>query len=78
MAPVLTLTEAQDHPAARTRSAWIHVGGHAQPAPAPRFSATPPGLPSPPQERGAGSAALAGWGIDDTRRAALQAAGIML
>lgn len=77
-APVLTFAEAQAHPAALERQAWITVAGHAQPAPAPRFSATPSDTPSAPQPRGAGTAALGGWGISEHRRAALRAAGILL
>lgn len=76
--PVLDFAEAAAHPATSARKAWVTVCGHAQPAPAPRFSATPATTPTPPQPRGTGAGALAGWGIDATRRAALQAAGIML
>ena len=76
--PVLNFAEAQAHPAAQERNAWVRVAGHPQPAPAPRFSATPTATPAPPQSRGAGADALDGWGITDTRRKALRAAGIML
>lgn len=76
--PVLSFAEAQAHPAAQERAAWVTVAGHPQPAPAPRFSATPTATPTPPQPRGAGADALDGWGISDTRRQALRAAGIML
>jgi len=76
--PVLSFAEAQAHPAAQERNAWVRVAGHPQPAPAPRFSATPTAIPTPPQPRGAGADALDGWGITDTRRKALRAAGIML
>ncbi|HET6183876.1 MAG TPA: CaiB/BaiF CoA-transferase family protein [Acetobacteraceae bacterium] len=41
-APVLTMTEAKEHPHAKARAAFVDVGGVAQPAPAPRFSRTPP------------------------------------
>jgi alpha-methylacyl-CoA racemase len=40
-APVLSLTEAPQHPANTARNAFIEVDGVIQPAPAPRFSATP-------------------------------------
>lgn len=76
--PVLNFAEAQAHPATQERAAWVTVAGHPQPAPAPRFSATPTATPTPPQPRGAGADALDGWGITDTRRQALRAAGIML
>ena len=39
-APVLRLTEAPDHAAARARGSYIDVDGVTQPAPAPRFSRT--------------------------------------
>jgi alpha-methylacyl-CoA racemase len=40
-APVLSMTEAPDHPHNRARSAFVEVDGISQPAPAPRFSRTP-------------------------------------
>jgi len=76
--PVLSLAEAQDHPANRARSLWVEVAGHLQPAPAPRFSQTPAALPRPPAPRGSGAGALAAWGIDETRISALRARQIML
>lgn len=46
-APVLTLAEAPAHAHNRARSAFVSVGGHPQPAPAPRFSQSPAGTPQP-------------------------------
>jgi alpha-methylacyl-CoA racemase len=40
-APVLSLTEAPQHPHNVARGTFIEVGGITQPAPAPRFSRTP-------------------------------------
>ncbi len=40
-APVLSIAEAPLHPHARSRDAYVDVGGIRQPAPAPRFSRTP-------------------------------------
>ncbi|MEO1044274.1 MAG: CaiB/BaiF CoA-transferase family protein [Pseudomonadota bacterium] len=40
-APVLSLTEAPDHPHNAARQTYIAVDGMVQPAPAPRFSETP-------------------------------------
>ena len=40
-APVLTMSEAKDHPHAKAREAFVELGGVTQPAPAPRFSRTP-------------------------------------
>ena len=47
-APVLTMSEAPHHPAAKARNAYVNVGGFDQPAPAPRFSRTPSDKPTPP------------------------------
>ena len=41
VAPVLSLAEAQQHPHNVARGSFVVVDGIAQPAPAPRFSATP-------------------------------------
>ncbi|MFC4671397.1 CaiB/BaiF CoA transferase family protein [Seohaeicola nanhaiensis] len=76
-APVLDFTEAAAHPHAAARNSFVEVGGHVQPAPAPRFSATPAAVPTPPQSPGAGANALHGWGIPEARIAALRAAGAM-
>ena len=51
-APVLRFAEAPDHPHAKAREAFIEVDGVVQPAPAPRFSATPSGISRPPAQRG--------------------------
>lgn len=48
-APVLSLTEAPDHPHARARGSFVSVEGVMQPAPAPRYSATMLDTPSPAQ-----------------------------
>lgn len=42
VAPVLTPDEATRHPQARARDSYVDVEGVPQPAPAPRFSGTPP------------------------------------
>jgi alpha-methylacyl-CoA racemase len=52
-APVLTIAEAPQHPHARAREAYVEVEGVLQPAPAPRFSRTPPEIPSAAPARGA-------------------------
>ena len=44
-APVLTLSEAPDHPHNRARHAFTNVGGVNQPSPAPRFSRSTPDIP---------------------------------
>jgi alpha-methylacyl-CoA racemase len=40
-APVLAMGEAPAHPHNVARGTFIEVGGHTQPAPAPRYSGTP-------------------------------------
>ncbi|MGA3308768.1 MAG: CaiB/BaiF CoA-transferase family protein [Xanthobacteraceae bacterium] len=77
-APVLTMEEAPHHPHNIARGSFIELDGVVQPGPAPRFSRTPSGRPTPPQEPGEGSrAALADWGIANERIEALLAAGVL-
>mgnify|MGYP003634283850 CR=1 FL=1 len=47
-APVLSLTEAKQHPHNVERETFVDVGGHLQPAPAPRYSVTKSDKPKPP------------------------------
>jgi alpha-methylacyl-CoA racemase len=75
--PVLGLGEAPDHPQARARDSFVEVGGVLQPAPAPRFSATPSDRPRPAPKRGEhGGAALRDWGFDAAQVQALRAQGL--
>jgi alpha-methylacyl-CoA racemase len=46
--PVLTYDEALEHPHLRARGTYIELDGVPQPAPAPRFSRTPPAPPTTP------------------------------
>jgi alpha-methylacyl-CoA racemase len=76
VAPVLTFAEAQTHPQAQARGAFVTAGGIVQPAPAPRFSRTRAEVRSGPPERGQGGGqALADWGFDDDAIAELRALG---
>ncbi len=54
-APVLTMAEAPHHPHNVARGAFIDIDNVLQPAPAPRFSRTPSGRPTPPHASGEGS-----------------------
>jgi alpha-methylacyl-CoA racemase len=64
--PVVPLTEAYEHPHNVARGTYVERDGLTQPAPAPRFSATPATLTTPPSKPGADTrAALTAWGIDD-------------
>jgi len=76
VAPVLDMFEAPEHPQLRARGTFVEVAGVVQPAPAPRFSATPPALPGPPAAYGADTdRALLAWGFTAAEVAELRAAG---
>lgn len=64
VAPVLSLREAPAHPHLAARSTFVDHDGVTQPAPAPRFSATPGEVRRPPARPGAGAAEVAReWGV---------------
>lgn len=66
VAPVLSLTEAPDHPHLVARETFVDVGSVRQPAPAPRFSRTSPAVPTAPPVPGAHTVQiLRDLGIDD-------------
>lgn len=65
-APVLTMTEATQHPHHIARNTFIDIAGVTQPAPAPRFSRTAPQIPTPPAHAGQHSTQiLHEWGISN-------------
>lgn len=67
VAPVLTIAEAALHPHHQSRRGFVTVDGQLQPAPAPRFSATPSRAPAgPPVELTPIQAILADWGRPTT------------
>jgi alpha-methylacyl-CoA racemase len=75
-APVLSLTEAPEHPHNRHRGTFIEVAGIVQPGPAPRFSRTPGEVRRPPPHAGQHTDdVLADWGVSPERIAELHAAG---
>jgi len=60
--PVLSFSEVSTHPHLAARNTIIDVGGVEQAAPAPRFSRTPAGRPTPPRAPGADlEAVLTDW-----------------
>ncbi len=64
-APVLSPAEAPNHPHNQFRRTFTEVAGVVQPAPAPRFGATPSAIRRPPPNPGQhGDEALADWGMD--------------
>jgi alpha-methylacyl-CoA racemase len=75
-APVLTMSEAAEHPHNVERGTFIEVAGTKQPAPAPRFSRTTPEVVSAPAHPGQHSrAVLADWGLAADRIDQLVASG---
>jgi alpha-methylacyl-CoA racemase len=65
-APVLGIDEAPAHPHNAARKTFVDVDGVTQPAPAPRFSATPGAIQGPPPAIGAHTAdVLADWGVPE-------------
>jgi len=51
-APVLSMTEAQQHPHIRARNTFVEVAGSPQPAPVPRYSRTEARISGPPPHAG--------------------------
>lgn len=76
-APVLSMDEATRHPHNVERGTFIELNGVTQPAPAPRFSATPGGVQRPPAHAGQHTDdILKSWlGADSDEIAALRATG---
>ena len=63
-APVLSMTECQEHPHIRARGTFVEVAGASQPAPAPRFGRSKTQISRPPPHAGQHTdEALADWGI---------------
>lgn len=76
LAPVLSMTEATEHPQAVERASFVTHAGMTQPAPAPRFSRTPAQIQSPPALPGQHSVeVLKAWGFSDERIEELLATG---
>jgi alpha-methylacyl-CoA racemase len=76
VAPVLSATEAPDHPHNKARETFIEVAGVVQPAPAPRFLSTPGSIRRPPPNPGQhADEALADWGMPIDEVAALRGSG---
>jgi len=78
-APVLTMREAFEHPHAKARGSYIDIGGVVQPAPAPRFSNTPAGVPAaPPVVGGDTVGVLKAVGMSDADIQKAIAAGVVV
>lgn len=75
-APILNPDEAPEHPHNVHRSTFIEIDGITQPAPAPRFSATPPATPASPPHPGQNTdETLASFGFDAAEIATLRESG---
>ena len=74
-APVLSMSEAPAHPHNAARGTFVEAGGVTQPAPAPRYSATPTRDPTMPVAETDTDMVLAALGYDDGRIDALRRAG---
>lgn len=78
-APVLSMEEAPSHPHNVARSTFLELDGILQPAPAPRFSRTPPKIrrpPTPPSPETTRNALLQ-WGIGKKEIEALRQSGVI-
>jgi alpha-methylacyl-CoA racemase len=75
-APVLTMSEATDHPHVRARGTVVELEGVQQPAPAPRFSRTPGSIQRRAAQPGQHTdEALADWGFGPDELVKLRDAG---
>jgi alpha-methylacyl-CoA racemase len=76
-APVLSFTEAPEHPHLKARETYVEAFGQVQPAPAPRFSRTPGEIATPPAVPGEHSReVLAAWGFEEAEIDALESDGV--
>jgi alpha-methylacyl-CoA racemase len=72
-APVLSMSEAREHPHIKARNTFVEVAGAPQPAPAPRFSRTPCEISAPPPHAGQHTDEVLGdWGFDASEIARLR------
>ncbi len=77
-APVLSMAEAPAHAHNAARETFVEVAGVVQPAPAPRFSATPGKIQGPPPSVGGDNdTALADWGFSADVIANLKVSGAL-
>ena len=77
-APVLSMTEAPEHPHNKARRTFVDVDGVVQPAPAPRFSRTPGRIQhGPAQARPNSAETLRGWGLPADEIADLMKSGAL-
>jgi alpha-methylacyl-CoA racemase len=77
-APVLSVEESRRHPHAKARRSFVDIAGVEQPAPAPRFSRTDPGVPQRAASVGEHTAEVLGdWGFSQSDVDAARAGGLI-
>jgi alpha-methylacyl-CoA racemase len=77
-APVLSMSEAREHPHNRALGTFVEVEGVVQPHPTPRFGRTPTRIQRPPARVGEHThEALLDWGVPRERVAALREARVV-
>jgi alpha-methylacyl-CoA racemase len=77
-APILSMADAPNDPHNAARKTFVELDGVVQPAPAPRFSATPGAIQSPPPALGQhNDDALGDWGMTAAEIAALRESGAL-
>lgn len=77
-APVLSMTEAPRHAHNRARGSFLELAGVTQPAAAPRFSRTVPGLPLAPRPAGSDTeAVLKAAGYEESELDLLRQRGVL-
>ncbi len=78
-APVLSMSEAREHPHLKSRETFIELQGVSQPGPAPRFSRTVPEVVRPPCAPGEHTVeGLLAWGLEEREIRTLKASGAIL
>jgi alpha-methylacyl-CoA racemase len=77
-APILSMTEAPNHPQNKARNSFVDIEGVTQPAPAPKFSRTAPAVQRKPPKLGEHTReGLADWGFGEDDIAALLDEGVL-
>jgi alpha-methylacyl-CoA racemase len=78
VAPVLSMSEAPQHPHNRARGSFVEIAGVSQAAPAPRFSRTQASLPDAPRPAGSDTTqVLREAGYAEAEIETLRAAGVL-
>jgi alpha-methylacyl-CoA racemase len=76
--PVLSMSEAPEHPHNKGRNTFVEIGGIVQPGPAPRFSRTASEIGRPPEAAdAAANHALHAWGVPQANISRLLETGVI-